>query len=133
MAQGYAVFIGLVVIAALCVASWFLAPKGENQVSVYQSRRCDACQAACDSTADPFFLQTLAILCYPGHRELLPYVGDYVPRPTSPSYCAEKKRYPRRAPPLDTRLEYMPRKSWKDDEGCCDGTVVILHCWTFET
>ncbi|KAH7022485.1 putative vacuolar ATP synthase subunit E [Ilyonectria destructans] len=32
MAQGYAVFIGLVVIAALCVASWFFAPKGENQV-----------------------------------------------------------------------------------------------------
>ncbi|KAM5348495.1 hypothetical protein ACJ41O_008319 [Fusarium nematophilum] len=32
MAQGYAVFIGLVVIAALCAASWFLAPKGENQV-----------------------------------------------------------------------------------------------------
>ncbi|KAI8713232.1 hypothetical protein NCS52_01266900 [Fusarium sp. LHS14.1] len=32
MAQGYAVFIGLVVIAALCIASWFLAPKGENQV-----------------------------------------------------------------------------------------------------
>ncbi|RSL73192.1 hypothetical protein CEP54_000447 [Fusarium duplospermum] len=32
MAQGYAIFIGLVVIAALCVASWFLAPKGENQV-----------------------------------------------------------------------------------------------------
>ncbi|CAM1511118.1 Fc.00g086310.m01.CDS01 [Cosmosporella sp. VM-42] len=32
MAQGYAVFIGLVVIAALCVASWFLSPKGENQV-----------------------------------------------------------------------------------------------------
>ncbi|EEU34172.1 uncharacterized protein NECHADRAFT_50214, partial [Fusarium vanettenii 77-13-4] len=28
----YAVFIGLVVIAALCVASWLLAPKGENQV-----------------------------------------------------------------------------------------------------
>ncbi|KAF5009183.1 hypothetical protein FDECE_4584 [Fusarium decemcellulare] len=34
MAQGYAVFIGLVVIAALCALSWFLAPKGENQVSV---------------------------------------------------------------------------------------------------
>ncbi|RFN54152.1 v-type h+-transporting atpase subunit h [Fusarium flagelliforme] len=32
MAQGYAVFIGLAVIGALCVASWFLAPKGENQV-----------------------------------------------------------------------------------------------------
>jgi len=30
----YAVFIGLVVIAILCAASWFLAPKGENQVSV---------------------------------------------------------------------------------------------------
>ena len=29
-----AVFIGLVVIAILCAASWFLAPKGENQVSV---------------------------------------------------------------------------------------------------
>jgi len=32
MAQGYSIFIGLVVIAALCVASWFLSPKGENQV-----------------------------------------------------------------------------------------------------
>ncbi|EXV01021.1 ATP synthase subunit H domain protein [Metarhizium robertsii] len=32
MAQGYAVFIGLVIIVALCVASWFLAPKGQNQV-----------------------------------------------------------------------------------------------------
>ena len=36
-ANRYAVFIGLVVIAALCVASWFLAPKGENQVSVLVS------------------------------------------------------------------------------------------------
>ncbi|KAJ4314126.1 H(+)-transporting V0 sector ATPase subunit e [Fusarium piperis] len=32
MAQGYSIFIGLVVIVALSVASWFLAPKGENQV-----------------------------------------------------------------------------------------------------
>ncbi|CAG9970641.1 unnamed protein product [Clonostachys rhizophaga] len=32
MAQGYSVFIGLVVVVALCVASWFLSPKGENQV-----------------------------------------------------------------------------------------------------
>ncbi|KAI5466557.1 putative vacuolar ATP synthase subunit E [Mariannaea sp. PMI_226] len=32
MASGSAVFIGLVIIAALCVASWFLSPKGENQV-----------------------------------------------------------------------------------------------------
>ncbi|KAM0358503.1 hypothetical protein ACHAP4_004478 [Fusarium culmorum] len=32
MAQGYAVFIGLAVIAVLCVASWFFVPKGENQV-----------------------------------------------------------------------------------------------------
>merc|ERR1712000_424964 len=32
MAQGYAIWIGLVVIAVLCVASWFLSPKGENQV-----------------------------------------------------------------------------------------------------
>ncbi|KAF7548309.1 hypothetical protein G7Z17_g7136 [Cylindrodendrum hubeiense] len=32
MAQGYAIFIGLVVIAALCAASWFFSPKGENQV-----------------------------------------------------------------------------------------------------
>ncbi|KAH0600593.1 hypothetical protein MHUMG1_01591 [Metarhizium humberi] len=34
MAQGYAVFIGLVIIVALCVASWFLAPKGQNQVAL---------------------------------------------------------------------------------------------------
>ncbi|RBR22779.1 uncharacterized protein FIESC28_04342 [Fusarium coffeatum] len=34
---GYAVFIGLAVVGALCVASWFLAPKGENQVSVNPS------------------------------------------------------------------------------------------------
>ncbi|VUC33798.1 unnamed protein product [Clonostachys rosea] len=32
MAQGYSVFIGLVVVVALCIASWFLSPKGENQV-----------------------------------------------------------------------------------------------------
>ncbi|QUC16721.1 uncharacterized protein UV8b_00962 [Ustilaginoidea virens] len=32
MAQGYDVFIGLAIIVALCVASWFFAPKGENQV-----------------------------------------------------------------------------------------------------
>ncbi|KAK5998184.1 Low dye-binding protein 10 [Cladobotryum mycophilum] len=32
MAQGYSIFIGLVVIVALCIASWFLSPKGENQV-----------------------------------------------------------------------------------------------------
>ncbi|KAK3192570.1 H(+)-transporting V0 sector ATPase subunit e [Lecanicillium sp. MT-2017a] len=32
MAQGYSIFIGLVVIVAMCVASWFLSPKGENQV-----------------------------------------------------------------------------------------------------
>ncbi|KAI9901496.1 hypothetical protein N3K66_003313 [Trichothecium roseum] len=32
MAQGYSIFIGLVIIVALSIASWFLAPKGENQV-----------------------------------------------------------------------------------------------------
>ncbi|KAH7327880.1 putative vacuolar ATP synthase subunit E [Stachybotrys elegans] len=32
MAQGYSIFIGLVIVVALCVASWFFAPKGENQV-----------------------------------------------------------------------------------------------------
>ncbi|KEY70854.1 hypothetical protein S7711_00699 [Stachybotrys chartarum IBT 7711] len=32
MAQGYSIFIGLVIIVALCVASWVLSPKGENQV-----------------------------------------------------------------------------------------------------
>ncbi|KFA61554.1 hypothetical protein S40285_04011 [Stachybotrys chlorohalonatus IBT 40285] len=32
MAQGYSIFIGLVIIVALCVASWFLSPKGEHQV-----------------------------------------------------------------------------------------------------
>ncbi|KAI0405005.1 ATP synthase subunit H-domain-containing protein [Xylaria palmicola] len=33
MAQGYSVFIGLVVVAAMCVAAWFLSPKGENQTT----------------------------------------------------------------------------------------------------
>ncbi|KAK7423780.1 H(+)-transporting V0 sector ATPase subunit e [Neonectria magnoliae] len=32
MAQGYAIFVGLAFIAVLCAASWFFAPKGENQV-----------------------------------------------------------------------------------------------------
>ncbi|KAF4125303.1 V-type H+-transporting ATPase subunit e [Geosmithia morbida] len=32
MAQAYAIWIGLVIIGALCAASWFLSPKGENQV-----------------------------------------------------------------------------------------------------
>lgn len=31
----YSIFIGLVIIVALCVASWFLSPKGEHQVSVH--------------------------------------------------------------------------------------------------
>ncbi|KAI0875232.1 ATPase, V0 complex, subunit E1/e2 [Hypoxylon argillaceum] len=33
MAQGYSVFIGLVIVAAMCVAAWFLSPKGENQTT----------------------------------------------------------------------------------------------------
>ncbi|TRX98943.1 hypothetical protein FHL15_000285 [Xylaria flabelliformis] len=33
MAQGYSVFIGLVVVAAMCIAAWFLSPKGENQTT----------------------------------------------------------------------------------------------------
>ncbi|KAH8172668.1 ATP synthase subunit H domain-containing protein [Sarocladium implicatum] len=32
MASGYSIFIGLAVIVAMCVASWFFSPKGENQV-----------------------------------------------------------------------------------------------------
>lgn len=32
MAQGYSIFIGLVVIVALSAAAWFMSPKGENQV-----------------------------------------------------------------------------------------------------
>ncbi|PHH60052.1 hypothetical protein CDD82_2355 [Ophiocordyceps australis] len=32
MAKGYSIFVGLVVVAILCLASWFLAPKGENRV-----------------------------------------------------------------------------------------------------
>ncbi|KAI1775203.1 ATPase, V0 complex, subunit E1/e2 [Hypoxylon cercidicola] len=33
MAKGYSVFIGLAVVAAMCVAAWFLSPKGENQTT----------------------------------------------------------------------------------------------------
>jgi V-type H+-transporting ATPase subunit e len=28
----WSIFIGLFIIAAMCVAAWFLSPKGENQV-----------------------------------------------------------------------------------------------------
>jgi len=31
MANGWSIFIGLFIIVAFCVATWFLAPKGENQ------------------------------------------------------------------------------------------------------
>ncbi|KAJ2968505.1 hypothetical protein NQ176_g9150 [Zarea fungicola] len=32
MAQGYSIFVGLVIVVAMCAAAWFLAPKGENRV-----------------------------------------------------------------------------------------------------
>ncbi|KAK0627219.1 putative vacuolar ATPase subunit E [Podospora aff. communis PSN243] len=32
MANGYSIFVGLIIIAAMCGAAWFFAPKGENQV-----------------------------------------------------------------------------------------------------
>ncbi|KAK3906289.1 ATPase, V0 complex, subunit E1/e2 [Staphylotrichum tortipilum] len=32
MANGWSIIIGLVIIVAMCLASWFFAPKGENQV-----------------------------------------------------------------------------------------------------
>ena len=38
MANGYSIFVGLVVIVALCLASWFFSPKGENQVYVSRLR-----------------------------------------------------------------------------------------------
>lgn len=34
MANGYSIFVGLVVIVALSLAAWFFSPKGENQVYV---------------------------------------------------------------------------------------------------
>ncbi|KAI0840846.1 ATP synthase subunit H-domain-containing protein [Hypoxylon sp. FL0890] len=33
MAKGYSVFVGLAIVAGLCVAAWFLSPKGENQTT----------------------------------------------------------------------------------------------------
>lgn len=30
----WSIFIGLFIVGAMCAAAWFLAPKGENQVSV---------------------------------------------------------------------------------------------------
>ncbi|KAI0025543.1 ATPase, V0 complex, subunit E1/e2 [Xylariomycetidae sp. FL0641] len=33
MAKGYSIFIGLIIVAALCAAAWFFAPKGENQTT----------------------------------------------------------------------------------------------------
>ncbi|KAI1436332.1 ATPase, V0 complex, subunit E1/e2 [Xylaria sp. CBS 124048] len=37
MAQGYSVIIGLVIVAIMCVAAWFLSPKGENQTTYRSS------------------------------------------------------------------------------------------------
>ncbi|KAF2743425.1 hypothetical protein M011DRAFT_496918 [Sporormia fimetaria CBS 119925] len=33
MANGWAPFIGAIVVAIFCAAAWFLAPKGENQTT----------------------------------------------------------------------------------------------------
>ncbi|KAH6659711.1 ATP synthase subunit H-domain-containing protein [Truncatella angustata] len=33
MAGGGSVFLGLVVVAAMCVGAWFFSPKGENQTT----------------------------------------------------------------------------------------------------
>ncbi|KAJ4205092.1 H(+)-transporting V0 sector ATPase subunit e [Fusarium falciforme] len=80
MAQGYAVFIGLVVIAALCVASWFLAPKGENQVSVLVSAalRSPSPDNMTSGFANAGLLQALAVIADSRHRELLPDVGHHL-------------------------------------------------------
>ncbi|KAF6836232.1 ATP synthase subunit H [Colletotrichum musicola] len=32
MAQGYSVFVGLVIVVAMGAGAWFLSPKGENQI-----------------------------------------------------------------------------------------------------
>ncbi|KAK2067608.1 hypothetical protein P8C59_001331 [Phyllachora maydis] len=32
MANGWSIFIGLVIVGAMCAAAWFFSPKGENQV-----------------------------------------------------------------------------------------------------
>ncbi|KAL7627614.1 H(+)-transporting V0 sector ATPase subunit e [Parahypoxylon ruwenzoriense] len=33
MAQGYSIFVGLAIVAAMCIGAWFLSPKGENQTT----------------------------------------------------------------------------------------------------
>lgn len=94
-AYRYAIFIGLVVIAALCVASWFLAPKGENQVSVLVSaalRSPSSCDMTC-GLANVGLLQALAVIADSRHRELLPDVGHHFHGPTAPPYCAETNRH----------------------------------------
>ncbi|KLU86217.1 hypothetical protein MAPG_05234 [Magnaporthiopsis poae ATCC 64411] len=32
MANGWSIFIGLVIVGAMCAAAWIFSPKGENQV-----------------------------------------------------------------------------------------------------
>lgn len=32
MANGWSIFIGLVIVGAMCAAAWVFSPKGENQV-----------------------------------------------------------------------------------------------------
>lgn len=99
-AHRYAVFIGLVVIAALCVASWFLAPKGENQVSVLVSvvMRSPSPYDMTYGFANAELLQALAVIADSRHRELLPDVGHHLHGPAAPPDCAETKRHSRRVP-----------------------------------
>jgi hypothetical protein len=87
MANGYSIFVGLIIIAAMCGAAWFFAPKGENQVYVSSY-----------SIPRKFILtiapvpQTLAIIPHPHLRQLLPDVGNHIPRSTAPPYRAETVR-----------------------------------------
>ncbi|KAF6841919.1 ATP synthase subunit H [Colletotrichum plurivorum] len=39
MAQGYSVFVGLVIVVAMGTGAWFLSPKGENQMYFLSQRR----------------------------------------------------------------------------------------------
>lgn len=99
-AHRYAVFIGLVVIAALCVASWFLAPKGENQVSVLVSvaLRSPSPYDITSGFANAGLLQALEVIADSRHRELLPDVGHHLHGPAAPPDSAETNRHSRRVP-----------------------------------
>lgn len=81
-------------------------------------------------------LQAVAILPHPLHRELLPHVGNYVPRPTTPLDRAPTKR-PERA--LSRSLRSAAGYDWRGtcwdagDGGYKNCVYDYIYCFSSRT